>query len=132
LPGPAMLAASREFFWVPMVNVQLGELACRGLEGHFGSDLSNGARKALVHYAYKLRVGRRPIAPPRFLGDPPSPQAEFDLTLDSETEAVLAREAFEQHVTVSRLAAHAVFVYLAELEFLGVKSSTTTEGKRPF
>jgi hypothetical protein len=85
----------------------------------------------LVHYAYKLRVGRRPIAPPRFLADPPPPQAEFDLTLDAETEAALAQEAHEQHVTMSRLATHAVFVYLAELEFLGVKSSTATEGKRP-
>ncbi len=114
-----------------MVNVQLGELACRGLEGHFGSDLPNGARKALVHYAYKLKVGRRPIAPPRFLGDAPSPRAEFDLTLDGETEAVLAQEASEQHVSMSRLAAHAVFVYLAELEFLGVKSFATARGERP-
>jgi len=114
-----------------VVNVQLGELACRGLEGHFGSDLPNGAGKALIHYAYKLRMRRRPIAPPRFLGDPPPPQAIFDLTLDSETEAVLTEEALEQHVTMSRLAAHAVFVYLAELEFLGVKSFTATEGERP-
>lgn len=105
-----------------MVNVQLGELACRGLEGHFGPDLSNGVRKALLHYAYKLRVGRRPIAPPRFLGDPPPPRVELDLTLDSETEAVLGEEARKLHVSLSRLAVHAVFVYLAELEFLGVSS----------
>lgn len=114
-----------------MVNVQLGELACRGLEGHFGTDLPSGARRALVHYAYKLRVGRRPIAPPSFLADPLPPQAEFELTLDAETEATLAQEALEQQVTMSRLATHAVFVYLAELEFLGIKSSTATEGKRP-
>jgi hypothetical protein len=110
-----------------VVNVQLGELACKGLEGHFGPDLSSGVRKALVHYAYKLRVGRRPIAPPRFLGDPPPPRAAFDLTLDSETEAMLEGEAEKQHVSVSRLAAHAVFVYLAELEFLGIKSSAPIE-----
>jgi hypothetical protein len=126
-----MLAVWEEFFWVQVVNVQLGELACRGLEGHFGPDLPNGARKALVHYAYKLRVGRRPIAPPHFLGDPPAPQAVFDLTLDAATEVVLAEEAAEQHVTMSRLATHAVFVYLAELEFLGVKPPTPTEGGRP-
>ncbi len=114
-----------------MVNVQLGELACRGLEGHFGSDLPSGARRALVHYAYKLRVGRRPVAPPRFLDDPPPPQAEFDLTLDAETEATLAQEALEQRVTLSRLATHAVFVYLAELEFLGVGSFTAPKGGRP-
>ena len=113
-----------------MVNVQLGELACRGLEGHFGSELSNGVRKALVHYAYKLRVGRRPIAPPHFLGDPPPPRAVFDLTLDAETEATLNQEALEQNVTISRLAAHAVFVYLAELEFLGVRPTAAAKGKR--
>lgn len=115
-----------------MVNVKLGELACRGLESHFGPDIPTGARKALVHYAYKLRVGRRPVAPPRFLGDPPPPEAVFDLTLDRETEAILAQEALKQNVSVTRLAAHAVFVYLAELEFLGVRSpAPPRKGERP-
>jgi hypothetical protein len=113
-----------------VVSVQLGELACRGLEGHFGSDLANGVRKALVHYAYKVRVGRRPVAPPRFLGDPPPSRVSLDLSLDAETEAALDEEARKQHVSVSRLAAHAVFIYLAELEFLGVKSPARSEGKR--
>jgi hypothetical protein len=44
---------------------------------------------------------------------------------------VLAEEADEQHVTMSRLATHAVFVYLAELEFLGVKPPAPTEGGHP-
>jgi hypothetical protein len=44
----------------------------------------------------------------------------FDLTLDRETEALLAREAAQQRIDVSRLAAHAVLLYLAELDFLGV------------
>lgn len=123
-----MLTACEEFLQVGVVNIQLGELACRGLESHFGSDFSSGVRKALVHYAYKLRVGRRPLAPPRFLADPPPPQEVFDLTLDAETEAVLDEEARKQHVSISRLAAHAVFVYLAELEFLGVKSPAPTGG----
>lgn len=127
-----MLTAREEFLHLAVVNVQLGELVCRWLEGHFGSDLSNGARRALVHYAYKLRVGRRPIAPPRFLEDPPPPRVVFDLTLDPETEAVLGEEARDQGVSVSRLAAHAVFVYLAELEFLGVKAPAPTEPRCRF
>lgn len=102
-----------------MVNVELGKLACSGLEGHFGN-LEAGARKALLHYVYKLRVGRKPVAAPRFLRAPSDIAAKFDLTFDRETEASLAREATEQHTTVSRLATHAVLVYLAELEFLGV------------
>jgi hypothetical protein len=102
-----------------MVNVELGKLACSGLDGHFG-DLEVGARKALLHYVYKMKSGRRPVAAPRFLEAPLEPAARFDLTLDRETEALLAQEAARQHTTVSRLATHAVLVYLAELEFLGV------------
>jgi hypothetical protein len=108
-----------------MVNVELGKLACSGLEGHFGTDLTVGARKALLHYAYKLKVGRRPIAAPRFLGSTVAPEVKVELTLDRETEALLAQEAERLQITTSRLAAHAVLVYLAELEFLGVAPRKT-------
>jgi hypothetical protein len=115
---------------VAMVNVQLGKLACHGLEGYFEGDLSAGTRQALVHYAYKLRVGRPPVAPPRFPVDPSPARARFDLTLDRETEAALAEEALRHEVTVSQLAAHAVLVYLAELEFLGVVPRGTPTAPR--
>ncbi len=108
-----------EFFTRKMVNVELGKLACSGLKGHFG-DIEAGARKALLHYVYKLKAGRKPVAAPRFLQAPPDPAARFDLTLDRATEALLSREASRQNTTVSRLATHAVMVYLAELDFLGV------------
>jgi hypothetical protein len=114
-----------------MVNVELGKLACSGLNGHFG-DVEAGARKALLHYVYKLKVGRMPVATPRFLKPPLVPAAKFDLTLDRNTEALLAQEAGRQHTTVSRLATHAVMVYLAELEFLGVvprNSETAPNGE---
>ena len=103
-----------------MVNVELGKLACSGLEGHFGTDLMVGARKALLHYAYKLRVGRRPIAAPRFLGSPLPAEAKFDLTLDRDSEALLSQEASRLRIDTTQLATHAVLVYLAELDFLGV------------
>jgi hypothetical protein len=102
-----------------MVNVELGKLACSGLEGHFGS-VEAGARKAVLHYVYKLKNGRKPVAAPRFLKAPSDTTARFDLTFDRETEALLSQEAANQHTTVSRLATHAVLVYLAELDFLGV------------
>jgi hypothetical protein len=105
-----------------MISVQLGELACNGLEEHFRSDVPGGVRRALIHYGYKLRVGRRPIAPPRFLGDQRPPREEVELRLDAETEAALEQEALRQRVSMSRLATHAVLVYLAELEFLGAKA----------
>ncbi|MGC1166569.1 MAG: hypothetical protein WA862_10715 [Solirubrobacterales bacterium] len=87
-----------------------------------GDDIAAGTRTALFHYARKLRAGRRPAAPPRFLADqaPQEPAVAFDLAVDPETEAVLEQEALRQRTTISRLAAHTVLVYLAELEFLGV------------
>lgn len=103
-----------------MVTVELGKLACNGLEGHFGTDLSVGARKALLHYAYKLKAGRRPIAAPRFLKPSGGAEAAFELTLDRDTEALLAQEARRLRITTTSLATHAVLVYLAELDFLGV------------
>jgi hypothetical protein len=102
-----------------MVNFELGELACNGLAGHFG-DVEAGARKALLHYVYKLKAGRKPVAAPRFLDSPSVPAVKFELTLDRGSETVLAEEAVRQHTEVTRLATHAVMIYLAELEFLGV------------
>lgn len=109
-----------------MVNVELGKLACNGLEGHFGTDLTVGARKALLHYAYKLKVGRRPIAAPRFLASTPPAEARFELTFDRETEALLSQEARRLRISTTKLATHAVLVYLAELDFLGVVPRGTT------
>lgn len=102
-----------------MVNVELGKLACNGLAGHFG-DIEAGARKALLHYVYKLKARRKPVPVPRFLESAIDPASKFDLTLDRDSEAVLAEEAVRQHTTVTRLATHAVLLYLAELEFLGI------------
>lgn len=103
-----------------MVNVELGKLACTGLEGHFGTDLTVGARKALLHFAYKLKTGRKPVDAPRFLGAAAPAQAKFDLTLDRATESLLSQEADRLRISTTQLATHAVLVYLAELEFLGV------------
>jgi hypothetical protein len=105
-----------------MMRIALGKLACSGIETHLGEDIPAGTRTALFHYAHKLKAGRRPLSPPRFLGDqtPPEPEAAFELTVDPETEAMLEQEALRQRTTLSQLAAHTVLVYLAELEFLGV------------
>jgi hypothetical protein len=103
-----------------MVSVELAKLARAGLEGHFGTDLTTGARKALLHYSYKLKTGRKPIAAPRFLSSTSPVEAKFDLTLDRETEALLSQEARRLRISTTQLATHAVLVYLAELDFLGV------------
>jgi hypothetical protein len=104
------------------MRIALGKFACSGIEAHLGDDIPAGVRTALLHYARKLKAGRRPVAPPRFLADqsPPEPQVAFELTVDPETEAMLEQEALRQRTTMSQLASHTVLVYLAELEFLGV------------
>ena len=104
------------------MKVALGKFACSGIEAHLGDDIPAGVRTAVFHYARKLKAGRRPSAPPRFLDDqePQEPELAFDLAVDSETEAMLEQEALRQRTTTSRLAAHSVLVYLAELDFLGV------------
>lgn len=79
-----------------------------------------GVRKALLHYVYKVKAGRRPVTAPRFLPVSSQPEVKFILTLDRETEAVLHREAARQRIDVTQLTTHAVMVYLAELEFLGM------------
>lgn len=105
-----------------MIKVTLGGFARSAVESYFGGDLAAGVRAALVHYARKLKVGRRPLGPPPFLpGLGPSGCAlPLDLTIDAEDEAVFQEQARSSGTTVDRLALHAVLVYLAELEFLGV------------
>jgi hypothetical protein len=108
-----------------MITVELGKLACSGLEGHFGTDLTGGVRKALLHYTYKLRTGRQPMAAPRFLRPTTEVEAKFDLELDRVTEAQLAHEAGRLRISMTELSTHAVLVYLAELDFLGVAPKRT-------
>lgn len=106
-----------------MITVELGKLACSGLEGHFGTDLNVGVRKALLHYTYKLRSGRKPISAPLFLRPTTEVEAKFNLELDRASEAQLTQEAGRLRITVTELSTHAVLVYLAELDFLGVVPS---------
>ena len=133
--SPAKVDPVLGVLYTNVVRVELGKFACRGLEGHFGGDVATGVRKALLHYAYKLKAGRRPVAAPRFLRSEPAAHGKFELTLDRETETLLAQEADRQRTTPGRLAAHAVLVYLAELDFLGVVprgAAATTDGKSDF
>jgi hypothetical protein len=104
------------------MRVALGTFACSGIEAHLGADIQAGVRAALLHYAQKLKSGRRPLELPLFCRDqnPQDAKVAFDLTVDAETEAALTREAARQGATLSQLAVHTVMVYLAELDFLAV------------
>lgn len=82
--------------------------------------MADAVNAALEHYRGKLESGRPPLAPPEFvpLRSPDEGETVVDLSVDPETEAILAREARAQGIALSRLAAHTVLVYLAELDFL--------------
>ena len=112
------------------MRVTLGTFARAGIEAQ-GTDLAETVKTAISHYAGKLESGRPPMPPPQFLGTSTSTQfgtststqtrpevVEIELTLDSQTEATLRREAMRHGVDVDAITAHSVMVYLAELDFL--------------
>jgi hypothetical protein len=102
------------------VKIALGTFACRGVETHLGSDVATGAQAALAEYVRKIRDGVAPAVVPRFALEAaePAPATAFELTLDEQTWTTLELEAARQGTSLSRLAAHSVLVYLAELDRL--------------
>ena len=101
-----------------MVRVALGTFARSGIEARLGSDLAVGVQAALLHYTRRLASGWAPPDLPRFLrGSPREPSAAgFEIPVDPEIEQILEREVRRQGAALEQLAAHAVFVYLADLD----------------
>jgi hypothetical protein len=106
------------------MRIALGAFARSGIESQLGTDIGGAVQAALCHYAGKLKSGRPPLSPPGFLPEGAAQDGKdaFDLAVDPETEALLEREAAKLGTDVSRLAAHSVLVYLAELDFLAAPS----------
>jgi hypothetical protein len=115
------------------MRVTLGPFARSGIEQQLGAGLKETVETAVRHYANKLTLGRPPLSYPQFLGTDGSQNfgttkstadelAELELKLDSETEAILRREAMRQNTDVGAIASHSVMVYLAELDFLSTSS----------
>jgi len=102
------------------MQVVVGPFARQGIEDRLGPDLPAGLEIALLHYVGKLRSGRGAPSFPSFLQSTgiEGPVAEVELNVGPEVEEVLSSEAERQHTTVDRLAAHSVFLYLAELDRL--------------
>jgi hypothetical protein len=100
------------------MRIALGTFACTGIRARLGSDLSTGVNSALSHYIQRLESGRTPIGIPSLClaQAPQDPEIAIELKLDEETRAPLEREAKRQGATVDQLAAHAVLVYLADLD----------------
>ena len=105
---------------VRSVKVPLGTFACNGIETNLDADIVACVRAALSDFTQRLESGHRPVDIPRAPAEPVSvePAMAVDLPLDERTWQLLRGEARRQGTTICRLAAHAVMVYLAELDRL--------------
>jgi hypothetical protein len=100
-----------------IVRVALGKFARSGMEARLGSDFAEGVRLALRHYVRRLRSGHVPVGLPRFSSQFRDAGAvTIEVPVGPEIEAALERECRRQAASVEQLAAHAVFVYLADLD----------------
>src|SRR5262245_39699058 len=102
------------------MRVTIGAFARSGIENQLDAGLVETVETAILHYTGKLQSDRRPIAPPPFLGtsasadfgtgtNTPAQELEaLELKIDSETEAVLRREAMRCGTDVDAIAQHSV------------------------
>lgn len=97
------------------MRVELGELARRGLELHVGQDLQAGVKIALAYYLATAEEGGARLDAPRF-GRDESSGLPLEVAVDAGSEAALKAEARRQGISMSRLAAHSVYLYLARLD----------------
>ncbi len=100
------------------MRVALGTFARSGIEARLGVDLAAGVQVALRHYAHRLKLGWRPVEFPRFRREYPleATGVDFELSVEPEVRRALEREARKFAAPVELLMAHAVFVYLADLD----------------
>jgi hypothetical protein len=104
------------------MRVALDIFARSGIETHLGQDLVAGVRAALRHYTRRLNCEAEALPGfPRFrrelIPDPERRGTEFELSVDPAIEAALTHEARESPgVTVEQMVAHAVMVYLADMD----------------
>jgi hypothetical protein len=110
------------------VKVPLGTFACNGIEACLDADIVAGVQAAIGDFTQRLESGRVPVDLPRAPLEAVSadPAMAVDLSLDERSWQLLRREARRQGTTVSRLAAHSVLVYLAELDRLTPPDKTAT------
>ena len=114
------------------MQVLIGPLAESGINAQFGGDLDAGLRAALLHYAAKLRSGRKPVEYPSFLqnGGFSGSEEITEVEVDDAIVKVIEAEAERQGRTAPELAGHAVLVYLAELEAVGATPRPNDGSKR--
>lgn len=92
------------------------------MESRFGADqIAKGVGIVLLHYTRRLDSNRAPVAFPSFCrvtdtGSAKAPAKLAEVVVGAKVEARLRREAERQRVALEEILAHAVFVYMADLE----------------
>ncbi|HEX5699051.1 MAG TPA: hypothetical protein VFX77_00265, partial [Rubrobacter sp.] len=100
------------------MRVAIGTFARSGIESRLGEDLAAAVQAALRHYTLRLRSGLQPIGLPDFLRGAPidASGVDFDLPVEPEVQGLLEREVVRQGTSIEQLTAHAVLVFLADLD----------------
>lgn len=101
------------------MRIALDTFARSGIEARLGGDVAAGVQAALRHYIRRLGSEWESLEFPRFRREQPLSRsgAGIELAVEPEIEAALEQEAREaQGVSVEQLAAHAVMIYLADLD----------------
>jgi hypothetical protein len=102
------------------MKVTLSTFTRTQAEAELGPDLSAAVSTALLYYADKLRSGRPPLSPPRFIASDRRKGGEaVEIDLAPGVEEMLVGEAARYGVDLDAFATHSLLVYLAELDFLG-------------
>lgn len=96
-----------------MIQLGVGPFLVLAIETQIGLDLPRGIGLALIAYAERTRRGEQLLAPPQWAKET-EPVTLVKLTVAPATERLLIAEATRQHITLAQLAAHAVFLDLAE------------------
>ena len=101
------------------MKVSIGTFVRSSFETRFGSDVAMSLREACLHYARRLRSGRKPRAVPSLYrgletGNASTQVVEF--ALQDPIRGQLEEEAQRQHVSMDELLLHAALTYLADLD----------------
>jgi hypothetical protein len=101
------------------VKVLLDPFTLGSVEGRFGAEPRRGVEAAARHYALRLRSQSPPPEVPLFMrGEKvdPATATEIQVTLPDDVHAALSQEARRQGVDSDRIVAHAVFVFVHDIE----------------
>jgi len=101
------------------LRVALGKFARSRIEASLGGDPAATVRAALLHYERRMKSRTPPPGLPDLAKGPQvagDPSAYVEFEVNSAVRALLEEQAKSEGVDLNRIVAHAVLVYLADLD----------------